>query len=49
MVPHDRAVVVDEAAAVAGEQTSAAHGVEVTPRVDAVPAGHAHSIVNGSP
>ena len=40
VVPHDATVIVDEAAPVAGEQSSCGIGVEVTPRVDAIAAGH---------
>ena len=39
VVAHDRAPVVDEAAAVPGEQAPTAHRVEVAPRVDAVTSG----------
>ncbi len=40
MMSDDRAVVVDKAPAVAGEQTALRAGVKIAPRVDAVATGH---------
>ena len=40
VVAHDSAVVVDEAAAVAGEQAASARRVDVAPWIDPVTSGH---------
>ncbi len=39
MMAHDRAVIIDEAPAVAREQTALRTGMEITPRINPVATG----------
>ena len=49
MVTNELTVVVDEAAAVAREQSTAGGGVEVAPRIDTVAAWHLRSMGRFAP
>ncbi len=40
MVAHDLAIAIYQAATVAGKQSAGVDGVNITPRIDSVPAGH---------